>query len=66
MVETAGPVQEAGLDSGVAPGSCVSSVLRWRRRLDIVLAVQPEPLHDLNHVLLVSIRVGLRFLEERS
>ena len=66
MVEATGFVQEAGLDSGVAPGSGVSSVLRWWQRFDIVLAVQPEPLHDLNHVLLVSVRVGLRFLKERS
>ena len=66
MIEASGLVQEAGLDAGVAPGSCISRVLRWWRRFDIVCAVHPQPLHDLYGVLLVSVRVGLRFLEERK
>ena len=41
-----------------------SSVLSWRR-LDIVLAVQPEPLDDLDRVLLMLVRVGVRGLKER-
>ena len=65
MVETAGPVQEAGLNARVPTGSCVSRVLGWSCRLDIVLAVQPEPLDDLDRVLLVLVRVGVRGLKER-
>ena len=42
MVEAAGSIHEAGLNAGVSPGSCISSVLAWWRWLDIVLAVQPE------------------------
>ena len=65
MVEAAGPVQEAGLYARVASGSCISLVWRWWRRLDIVLAVQPEPLDDLDRVLLMFVRVGVRGLKER-
>ena len=66
MIEASGPVQEAGLNAGVAPGSCVSRVLGWWCRLDIVLAVQPQALDDLDGVLLVLICVGVRRFEERS
>ena len=66
IIDAAGSVQEAGLDAGVAPGSSSSRVLRWWWRFDIVGAVHPQPMDDLNRVLLVSIRVGLRFLKERS
>ena len=37
----------------------------WWRRLDIVLAVQPEPLDDLDRVLLMFVRVGVGGLKER-
>ena len=54
MVEAAGPVQEAGLYARVASWQLhLESSWRWWRRLDIVLAVQPEPLDDLDRVLLV-------------
>ena len=66
MVKAACPLEEAGLDAGVTSGSGISRILRRWCRLDIVLAVQPEPMDDLDRVLLVSIRVGLRFLKERS
>ena len=63
MVAAAGPIQEAGLYARIGTGSR-SSVLSWRR-LDIVLAVQPEPLDDLDRVLLMLVRVGVRGLKER-
>ena len=66
MVEAAWCIQEAGLDSGIAPGSCISRVLGTSRRFDIIGTVHPQPLDVLDRVLLVSIRMGLRFLEERS
>ena len=65
MVEASGSVQEAGLNAGVAPDSCISIVLAGWRWLDIVLAVQPEPLDDLDRVLLVLVRVGVRSFKER-
>ena len=65
MVEAAGSIHEAGLNAGVSPGSCISSVLAWWRWLDIVLAVQPESLGNLDRVLLMLIRVGVRSFKER-
>ena len=65
MVETSGPVREAGLDADVAPGSYISRVLR-RRRFDIVGVVQPQPLNALYRMLLVPTRVGRRRFKERS
>jgi len=58
-VLTAGPIQEAGLDSWIAPYCGVSSILSRKRRLDVVLAVQPESLNDLNGVLLVGLQVSV-------
>ena len=66
MLEASSPVQEAGLNAGVALGSCVSRVLGCWCRLDIVLAVQPQSLDDLDGVLLVLICVSVRGFEERS
>ena len=59
------PVQEAGLDAGIAPGRGRPSVLARWRWLDIVLAVHSQPLDDLKGVLFVLIRVGIRGLKER-
>ncbi len=64
MIEASCPVHEAGLYSRIGPGRR-SSVLSGWRRLDIVLAVQPEPLDDLNRVLLMLVRVGVGGLKER-
>ena len=58
------PAQESGLDAWVPPRSRIFRALRWWRRLGIVLAVQPQPLNDLDSVLLVFIRVGIRSFEE--
>ena len=64
-VFAAGPVQEAGLDARVTTGRRRSNVLaRWRKR-DIVLAVYSQTLNDLQGVLLMFIRVGVRGLKER-
>ena len=52
MIEAAGHIQEAGLEARVAPGCGSSRVLRWLRRFGILLAIHPQPLHDLDHVLL--------------
>ena len=52
-------VQKAGLDSGIAPCRRISCVLGSRRRLDIVVAVNPRTLHRLRGVLVVFIRVSL-------
>ena len=65
MIETSCPVHESGLYARIGPCSCISCFLRWWRRLDIVLAVQPEPLDDLDRVLLMLVRVGVRGLKER-
>ena len=64
MLEASGPVQEAGLYARIGTGRR-SSVLSGWRRLDIVLAIQPEPLDDLNRVLLMFARVGVSGLKER-
>ena len=64
MIEASCPVHEAGLYSRIGTGSRASVLRRWRR-LDIVLAVQPEPLDDLNRVLLMFARVGVSGLKER-
>ena len=64
---SAGRVQEAGLDTGIAPGRGRPRI--WgsrRRRTDIVLAVQPEPLDDFERVLLMLIYVRVRGFEERG
>ena len=64
-----GPVQKAGLDPGVPPCRGLPRLLgilfRWFR-LDIVLAVESQPLNDLNGVLLVGLQVRIRGFEERS
>ena len=65
-VLTTGPIQEAGLDSRIAPYRGVSRILGRRRRLEVVLAIQPESLNDINGVLLVGHQVRVRGLEERS
>ena len=62
------PIQEAGLDTGIAPARGRPRIwdIRGRRRwLYIVLAVQPEPLDDLKGVLFVLIYVRVRGFEER-
>ena len=60
------PIQESSLDAGIGPGRGRSSVLAGWRWLDIVLAVQPEPLDDLKGVLFVLIYVRVRGFEERG
>ena len=47
MFEAAGPVQEARLDTGITPGCRISRVLAGWLWLDVVLAVQSQPLDDL-------------------
>ena len=64
MLEATGSIQESGLDPCSAPGSCISFIWWWWW-LDIVLAVQPEPLDDLDRVLLMFIRVSVGGLKER-
>ena len=54
------PVHESGLDAGVAPGRGrprIWGIWSRRRWLDVVLAVQPEPLDHFERVLLVLIYV---------
>ena len=65
LVVPAHPIQEAGLDSRIASGCRVPRILSGRHRLSIVLAVNPQPLNNLQGVLLMLIRVGLRGFEER-
>ena len=59
-------IQEAGLDSWVAPCYRISRILGRRRRVDIVLAVNPQALRHLKSVLLVYVRVRVRDFEQRS
>ena len=63
---SAGPVHEAGLDTGIGLGGGRSKVLSRLRRLDVVLAVHPQPLDDLKCVLLMLVYVGIRGFEERG
>ena len=66
---TAGPVHEASLDACIAPGRGrprIRGIRGKRRRLDVVLAVQPEPLDDFEGVLLVLVYVRVRGFEERG
>ena len=60
------PIQESGLDTGIAPGRGRPSVLAGWRWLSIVLAVQPESLDNFERVLLVLIYVRVRGFKERS
>ena len=52
-------VQKSVLDSGIAPCRRISCVLGSRRRLDIVVPVNPRTLYRLRGVLVVFIRVSL-------
>ena len=62
---TSGSIQKAGLDSRIAPYRGVSHILGRRRRLDIVLAVQPESLNDLDRVLPMGLQVSVSGFAER-
>ena len=62
----ASSVQESGLNSRAAPGSDISRILIHRHRLDVVLAVYPESLYDLELVLLMLVRAIIRRLRKRT
>ena len=56
--------QESGLDACIGFDRGIPRALAGRRWLDVVLAVQPEPLDNFERVLLVLIYVRMRGFEE--
>ena len=54
---TASSIQQTALHARIPPGRGIPRILSRGDRLHIVLAVQPEPLNDLNGVLLVGPKV---------